>query len=150
MTNASHSWIVDSGATNHVCCSLQGFKETKRLEDNEFSFSWRNGAVVAAAAVGKLVLNLSHNKFLILRDVYYVPDFGKNLVSVSKLISDGYDLIFNNDGIDILRNNLIICKAILFDNLFYLRPITPTALNTETNTTDHRDKRLKMDQNNLT
>ena len=150
MTNRSHSWIVDFGATNHVCCSLQGFKETRRLETSGFSFSWGNGAVVSAAAVGELVLNFTHNKTIILRDVYYVPDFGKNLISVSKLISDGFRLEFENDGIKILRNNSIICKALLFDNLFYLKPITPTVLNTETNTTNHRNKRLKMDRNNLT
>ena len=106
--------------------------------------------MVSAAAVGELVLNFTHNKTITLRDVYYVPDFGKNLISVSKLISDGFRLEFENDGIKILRNNSIICKALLFDNLFYLKPITPTVLNTETNTTDHRDKRLKMDRNNLT
>ena len=99
VTNRSHSWIVDSGATNHVCCSLQGFKETRRLEASGFSFSWGNGAVVSAAAVGELVLNFTHNKTIILRDVYYVPDFGKNLISVSKLMSDGFNLEFEYDGI---------------------------------------------------
>ena len=123
---------MDSGATNHVYCSLQGFKETRRLEASGFSFSWGNGAVVLAAAVGELVLNFAHNKTIILRDVYYVPDFGKNLISVSKLIFDGFRLEFENDGIKILRNNSIICKALLFDNLFYLKPIIPTVLNTKT------------------
>ena len=87
VTNRSHSWIVDSGATNHDCCSLQGFKETRTLESSGFSFTWGNGAVVSAAAVGELVLNFTNNKIIILRDVYYVPGFGKNLISVSKLIS---------------------------------------------------------------
>ena len=105
---------------------------------------------MAAAAVGKLVLNFLHSKYLIIRDVYYVPDFEKNLVSISRLMNDGFSLTFNNDGIDIFRNDLIICKAVLFDNLFYLKPIIPTALNIETNTLEHRDKKLKMDKNNST
>ena len=32
VTDSIKSWIVDSGATNHICCSLQGYKETRRLE----------------------------------------------------------------------------------------------------------------------
>ena len=31
VADSTSSWIVDSGATNHVCCSLQGFRENKRL-----------------------------------------------------------------------------------------------------------------------
>lgn len=29
------NWWVDSSATNHICNSLQGFRETKRLSDGE-------------------------------------------------------------------------------------------------------------------
>ena len=70
VTNIQHSWIVDSGATNHVCCSLLGFKETRRLDPGEFTFSWGNGTVVSAVAVGDYHLSFAHNKFLHLRDVY--------------------------------------------------------------------------------
>ena len=34
-TGTSESWCVDSGATNHICNSLQGFRETRRLSDGE-------------------------------------------------------------------------------------------------------------------
>ena len=30
------TWILDSAATNHICCSLTGFKKTKSLEEGNF------------------------------------------------------------------------------------------------------------------
>ena len=32
------SRIIDSAATNHICCSLTGFKKTKSLEEGDFCF----------------------------------------------------------------------------------------------------------------
>ena len=30
-----NSWCIDSGATSHICNTLQGFKETRRLNKRE-------------------------------------------------------------------------------------------------------------------
>ena len=42
VTDSTQSWIDDSEVTNYVYCSLQWYKETKRLEEGEFSFILRN------------------------------------------------------------------------------------------------------------
>ena len=44
-----------------------------------------NGASVSARAVGVARLKFSFNKFLLLKDVLYIPGFSRNLISVSKL-----------------------------------------------------------------
>ncbi|RVW33201.1 hypothetical protein CK203_081135 [Vitis vinifera] len=36
----THKWCVDSGATNHVCNSLQGFQETRQLSKGEVNIFW--------------------------------------------------------------------------------------------------------------
>ena len=36
--------ILDSAATNHICCSLTGFKKTKSLEEGNFCSNWVMGA----------------------------------------------------------------------------------------------------------
>ena len=77
VTDSINSWIVDSGATNHICCSLQGYKETRRLEPGEFSFSWGNGALVSTTSVGSVKLYFSLNKFLICNDIYFVRILGR-------------------------------------------------------------------------
>ena len=149
VADSTYSWIVDSGATNHICCSLQGFRETKRLSEGEFSFRWGNGAQVSAISIGTVKL-LFANNYLILDNVYYVPVFGKNLISVARLIEQGLSLNFNN-GIDILRNNCLITTACMINNLFYVKPNVPMIFDTEVNDDSQRDsKRLRLDPTNLT
>ncbi len=143
VTDSTYSWIVDSGATNHVCCSLQGFRETKRLSEGEFTFRWGNGATVSAQSIGTVKLVFANN-------VYYVPTFGKNLISVARLIEQGLSLNFNK-GIDIIRNNCLITTAHIINNLFVAKPNVPMIFDTEVNSDSQRDsKRLRLDRTNLT
>ena len=41
--NPTDSWCVDLGCTNHICNSLQGFQETRKLNEGEL-FLWLMGA----------------------------------------------------------------------------------------------------------
>ena len=133
-----------------MCCSLKGFKETRKLEDGEFSFSLGNGATVSAMTIGCISLSFKNNKYLLLNDVYFVPDFGKNLLSVARIVEQGYSLNYNN-GFEILQGNMIICKTILIENLYYVKPIIQHVYNTNANTDLVREsKRIKMDKTDLT
>ncbi|CAA0821515.1 Unknown protein, partial [Striga hermonthica] len=49
---STSTWCVDTGATDHVCNSLQGFQETRRLRDGEITVYMGNATKVAAVAVG--------------------------------------------------------------------------------------------------
>ena len=42
--NPTDSWCVDSGCTNHICNSLQGFQETKKLNEGNCFLLWLMGA----------------------------------------------------------------------------------------------------------
>ena len=109
MIDSIDSWIIDSGATNHVCYSLQGFQERKRLNKNEINLRLGNRALVSASAVGDIRVNLDFSRHLDLIDVYYVPQFKRNLISVSCLNKFRYSVTFNKDFI-ISRNNKFVCK----------------------------------------
>ena len=38
--NPTDSWFVKSGCTNHICNSLQGFQETKKLNEGELFLNY--------------------------------------------------------------------------------------------------------------
>ena len=78
--NSNYSWIIDSGATDHVCSSFQVLRKTKALRDGELTLRLENGTSVAAVVVGEVHL-VFDNKFLILNNVYYVPNFCRNIIS---------------------------------------------------------------------
>ena len=86
-------WIIDSGATNHVCSSLQMLSSSKELVDGDFTIRVGNGAVVSALAVEVARLNFGNN-FLILNNVYFIPKFRRNLISVSKLHEQLFNIFF--------------------------------------------------------
>ena len=76
------TWCVDTGATNHVCNSLQGFQKTWRLVDGEIFLLLGDTSRVVAEAVGEVSLHFGGHKVLVLKDCLYVPNIRRNLISV--------------------------------------------------------------------
>ena len=110
----THQWCVDSGATNHVCNSLQGFQETRQLSKGEVNIFLGDGTEVAVLAVGNIVLNFKNNRTLILKNVLYVPSIRRNLISVSSLSKNGYSVCFNefyDDSVVIKLGEQMICSG---------------------------------------
>ena len=76
---------MDTGATNHVCNSLQGFQETRRLADGEICLLLGDTSKVVAKVVGKVSLHFGGHNVLYLKDCLFVLKIRRNLISVSYL-----------------------------------------------------------------
>ena len=59
---------MDTGVTNHVCNSLQGFQKTRRLARGEIDLLMGDTSRVAAVAVGVVTLHFEGGKILVLDD----------------------------------------------------------------------------------
>ena len=126
------AWIIDSGATNHVCSSLQLLDSWRDLAEGDYTMRVGTGDAVSARAVGVSSLNFLNNCYLLLNNVLFIPGFRRNLISVSKLLDDGFSISFNNNLVVISRNGLTICTGNSENNLYVLRPLTHNSLlNTE-------------------
>ena len=88
--NYNDKWIIDSGATNHVCYSLQWFQQTRLLEEGQRSLRLGNGDLIHVRAVGSVILRFENKRTLFLSDCLFVPDFKRNLISVSCLIKQRF------------------------------------------------------------
>ncbi|KAL4033283.1 hypothetical protein IC575_006370 [Cucumis melo] len=143
--NDDSTWIIDSGATNHVCSSFQGISSWLQLETGEMTMRVGTGHVVSTIAVGGLRLCLQKS-FLLLENVYVVSDLKRNLISVKCLLEQSYSLTFNVNKVFIYKNGVEICSAKLENNLYVLRSLTSKALlNTEMfKTAITQNKRLKI------
>jgi hypothetical protein len=86
------TWWIDSGATVHVANSLQGFRSTRNTQRNERHVKVANGVQADAKAVGDIPLELADGFILLLRDVLFVPSLHRNLISVSCLDNDGWQM----------------------------------------------------------
>lgn len=117
-------WCVDSGATNHVCNSLQGFQVTRQLSEGDVSIFLGDGTEVAVLAIGNVSLNFENKRTLVLKDVLYVPSIRRNLISVSSLSKNGYSVCFNefyDDSVVIKFRKQMICSGSMIDDLFILK-----------------------------
>jgi len=73
-------WWIDTGATRHVCHDKSNFSTFKEVDDGQKLFMG-NAATADVKGVGELVLKMTSGKELKLKDVLYVPELRKNLVS---------------------------------------------------------------------
>ena len=46
MEESKNNWVIDSGATNHVCISLQEFKVMRSLHEENFTLRTGDGILV--------------------------------------------------------------------------------------------------------
>ena len=89
-----------------------------------------NRESVSPKAVGEARLAFE-NKFLLLNSVYFIPNFRRNLISISELCKQLFTISINNNAIIISRNGLEIYRACLEYGLYVLRPFESYSLNTE-------------------
>ncbi|XP_074306344.1 uncharacterized protein LOC141641586 [Silene latifolia] len=121
MVNDNHNtWWIDSGTTIHVSNTLQGMTNLRKSVGSELSIYSGNWISSHVDAIGTCSLILSSGFILHLEKTFYVPNFSRNLISVSRLVPLGFTFNFSDSGFSILRNSEIIGYGILSDNLYRL------------------------------
>ena len=103
---AMGNWIVDSGATCHMCRNEKLFSELHPL-DRKTDITLGDGHTLQATAQGTVPLmmhlpDVSSSKCC-LREVLFVLSFSYNLVSASKAAERGKDIKFDQDGCTIVE-----------------------------------------------
>nr|KYP61298.1 Copia protein [Cajanus cajan] len=94
------SWILDSGATDHVSSSLSHFSSFSPI--NPIDVKLPTGQHVLATHSG--IVKFTNSFYLV--DVLYIPNFTYNLISISKLVSSlSCQLIFDHHSCIIQETN---------------------------------------------
>ena len=101
----SSSWWLDSGATNHVAFTIQGFINRRKPNKDESKLTVGNNEKADVMFVGDVILILDSGFKLMLKDTFYVPSFRRNLVSVSCLDSYDYSFEIKSNVISIFLNS---------------------------------------------
>ncbi|KAJ1692595.1 hypothetical protein LUZ63_009293 [Rhynchospora breviuscula] len=86
-----HEWCVDSGATHHVTPDLNNLTAFLPFQGHE-TLQIGNGIGMEISNIGTSTLCIS-NFSIVLKDMLHVPQFKKNLLSLSKLLQDNSLLI---------------------------------------------------------
>ena len=118
------NWVVDSGATCHMCKDLELFDEITVL-DTPQEITVGDGYSVKATGRGDVLLKMTvadgKTQKCKLTDVLFVPDLSHNLLSVSKTTSTGKSFEFHQSYCNIVDEKFgVIATAMKRGNLYYL------------------------------
>ena len=85
----SSTWYIDSGASSHMTGDRDMFTDMSEIE-LELEVVLRDDIVVRAVGRGTVHFERESMQPMFLRDVLYVPELKKNLVSVSMIEDRGF------------------------------------------------------------
>ena len=118
-----NNWIIDSGATCHMCNNEKLFLQLKNLNKPQ-EVKVGDGYSVEAKGEGTIELKVEVNdvaKRCKLYNVLYVPDLSYNLLSVSKAVKSGKVVEFSESGCQIVnQKSNIIATSKKIGSLYYL------------------------------
>ena len=104
MVDNKVDWILDTGASKHLCANKELFHQIEDADDGECVFMG-NSATAGVLGKGKILFKLTSGKTLSLSDVLYVPSLRRNLISGSCLNRAGLKLVFEADKVVITIND---------------------------------------------
>ena len=116
----SSSWWLDSGATNHVAFTIQGFINRRKPNQDESKLTVGNNEKADVVFVGDVILILDSGFRLMLKDTFYVPSFRRNLVSVSCLDMYDYSFEIKNNVISLFLNSNKVGCCYMSNGLYRL------------------------------
>ncbi|KAJ0939016.1 putative RNA-directed DNA polymerase [Helianthus annuus] len=115
-----NTWWVDSGSMVHVTNSTQGFLTIQRLERNQRTLRRGGGEELEVEAIGTMQLIMKNGHCIKLYDTLYVPKITRNLVSVSKLDNDGFEVLHGHGKVTISLSSQVLGCGYLDGNLYKL------------------------------
>ena len=98
--SSRRNWIVDSGATCHICNDRNSFVELHNLKKT-LDVTLGDGHTLKAIGHGTVILMMKTGclrRKCKLHDVLFVPNLTCNLLSVSKAVEKGISVTFNERG----------------------------------------------------
>ena len=125
VAKSTNDWIVDSGATCHMCNDQTAFSKMEELVSSDKA-TLGDGSSLKVMGEGtvntEMILPDGSSSECALQKVLYVPDLAYNLVSISKATESGKVVQFNSSGCRFMNHRKeTIAFVEKHDNLFLLK-----------------------------
>ena len=116
-------WWIDIGFARHVCSSKKMFSTFEPIETKKKVYM-RNSTTSKIKGQENVVLKMTYGKEMTLKNVLYVPEMRKNLVSCSLLNIHGFRLVFELNKFVLSKSEMYIEKGYLSDGIWKLNVMT--------------------------
>ena len=112
-------WWLDSGATKHICGTRGAFTTFTAVGEGERLYMG-NSSSSKVEGKGTVVLKFTSGNVLTLKDVLYVPEVRKNLVSGFVLVKKGFKIVLESDKVVVTKGGAFVGKGYVHEGLFKL------------------------------
>jgi len=110
--------ILDMGVTYHACSEREWFASFKKLDGGLMSFD--DSHTCHMEEIGTIRIKMSDVMLKKLKDVRYVPQLKKNVISIGAL-DKGLREALGEGILKMFNNSLVVLKGIRHNNLYYLK-----------------------------
>ena len=118
-----HFWTVDSTTTNHIAQDRNACVDfCQILKGSRLIYMGKN-TLLDVLGIGAYKLLIRKGRPLYLHGVLYAPEVRRNLVSVVVLVKHGFKIIFEQDCVKVLLDNIVYGYGFLSDGFIVLDTI---------------------------
>ncbi|GJX13326.1 retrotransposon protein, putative, ty1-copia subclass [Tanacetum coccineum] len=114
----NNSWVYDTGCSTHICNTKQGFRIEKKLKRGALYLYVGNGVREQVEAIGSYDLVLPNGLVICLDNCHYSPTIMRGVVSVSRLVDNGFVQCFTDYGISISKNNVLYFNVVARNGVY--------------------------------
>ncbi|GJR62556.1 retrovirus-related pol polyprotein from transposon TNT 1-94 [Tanacetum coccineum] len=97
---------------------LQGFREARKLKQGALYLYVGNGVRAQVEAIGSYDLVLPNGLVICLDNCHYAPSITRGVVSVHRLVENGFVQCFTDFGISVSKNNVFYFNAIPSNGIY--------------------------------
>ncbi|KAJ4719824.1 Retrovirus-related Pol polyprotein from transposon TNT 1-94 [Melia azedarach] len=121
-TDHNDVWILDSGASYHICPRREWFTTYEQVDEGNISMA--NSSVCKAVGIGSIKIRTHDGKFCTLNDVKHVPLMTKNLISLSMLDNKGFSFQGEGGVLHVCKGSNVVLKGVKRGTLYFLQGST--------------------------
>ena len=109
---------MDSGASHHLCRNRNAFSSYAKISKDQ-AITIADGTKIKASGVWEIIITTAAGNIK-LTHVWYVPEIGGNLLSVSRMVDAGYEVAFGTRTCTVSKNGVQTLLGQRFRSLYYL------------------------------
>lgn len=114
-------WLVDSGASEHMCCDRELFSSYSTLSQKSVIVG--NGTAISALGRGQVAAQVFNGSEWIdttIDNVLFVPVLKTNLFSVNRAADRGYVMLTDDSGCKFYKQKQVCAIANRVGNMYYM------------------------------
>ncbi|GJY69158.1 retrotransposon protein, putative, ty1-copia subclass [Tanacetum coccineum] len=107
------SWVYDTSCGTYICNTKPGFRIEKKLKQGLFTFTSGQWCFrVQVEAIRSFDLVLPNGLVICLDNCHYAPTITRGVVSVSRLVDNGFVQCFTDCGISVSKNGVLYFNVV--------------------------------------